>query len=103
MGGFVIQSLCGWVKLRWEEPSCGWICNPAIVWLGEVAVGKFLDRIEKSTRCPRFDPVFGSNNHPLFGPLSIMIITEHSIVVGVTTVVCHLGRQGGNTDFNRLS
>jgi len=85
------------------EPSCGWICNPAIVWLGEVAVGKILDSIEKPTRCPRFDPVFGSNNHPLFGPLSIMIIEEHSIVVGVTTVVWHLGRQGGNTDFNRLT
>ena len=73
------------------EPSCGWICNPAIVWLDEVAVGKILDRIEKPTRCPRFDPVFVSNNHPLFGPLSIMIIAEHSIVVGVTTVVWHWG------------
>ena len=72
------------------------------MWLGEVAVGKILDRIKKTTRCPRFDPVFDSNNHPLFGPLSIMIIIEHFIVVGVTAVVCHLGRQGGNTDFNRL-
>jgi len=68
-------------------PSCGWICNPAIVWLGEVAVGKILDKIKKPTRCPRLDTVFGSNNHPLFGPLSIMIITKHSIVVGVTTMV----------------
>ena len=84
------------------EPLCGWICNPTIVWLDEVAVGKILDRKEKPTRYPRFDPVFDSNNHPLFGPLPIMIIAEHSIVVGVTTVVWHLGRQGGNTDFNRL-
>ena len=67
------------------EPSCGWICNRAIVWLDEFAVVKILDRIEKSTGCPRFDPVFGSNNNPLFGPLSIMIIAEHSIFVGVTT------------------
>jgi hypothetical protein len=28
------------------EPSCGWICNPAIVWLDEFAVVKILDRIE---------------------------------------------------------
>ena len=77
------------------EPSCGWICNPPIVWLGDVTVGKILDRIEKPTRCFRFDPVFGSNNHPLFGPLSIMIIAEHSIVVGVTTVVWHLGTRVG--------
>jgi len=55
--------------------------------LGEVAVGKILDRIEKPTRCPRFDPVFDSNNHPLFGPLSIMIIAQNSIVVRVTTMV----------------
>jgi len=59
-------------------------------------VVKILDRIEKPTECPRFEPVFGSNNNPLFGPLSIMIIAELSIFVGVTTVVWHLGRQGGN-------
>jgi len=85
------------------EPSCGGICNPVIVWLDEFAVVKILDRIEKPTGCPRFDTVFGSNINPLFGPLSIMIIAENSIVVGVTTVVWHLGRQGGNTDFNRLA
>jgi len=28
------------------EPSCGWICNPAIVWLDEFAVVKILDRIK---------------------------------------------------------
>jgi len=84
------------------EPSCGWICNPDIVWLGEVAMGTILDRIEKPTRYSRFNPVFASNNHPLFVPCSIMIMAEHSIVVGVTTVVWRLGRQGGNTDFNRL-
>ena len=65
-------------------------------------MGKILDRKGKPTRYPRFDPVFDSNNHPLFGPLPIMIIAEHSIVVGVTTVVWHLVHQGGNTDFNRL-
>ena len=88
------------------EPSCGWICNPPIVWLGEVAVGKILDRIEKPTRCPRFDPVFGSNNHPLFGPLSVMIIAEYSIVVICRWSDYHgvaFGDQGRNTDFNRVT
>ena len=28
------------------EPLCGWICNPAIVWLDEFAVVKILDRIK---------------------------------------------------------
>jgi len=28
------------------EPSCGWICNPTIVWLDEFAVVKILDRIK---------------------------------------------------------
>ena len=28
------------------EPSCGWICNPAIVGLDEFAVVKILDRIK---------------------------------------------------------
>jgi len=28
------------------EPSCGCICNPAIVWLDEFAVVKILDRIK---------------------------------------------------------
>jgi len=69
------------------EPSCGGICNLTIVRLDEFVVVKILDRIEKPTGCPRFDPVFTSNNNPLFGPVSIMIITEHSIFVGVTTVV----------------
>jgi len=78
------------------EPSCGGICNLVIVWLDEFAVVKILDRIEKPTGCPRFDPVFDSNNNPLFGPFSIMIIAEHFIFVGVTTVVWHLGRKGGN-------
>jgi len=64
------------------EPSCGWICNPTIVWLDEFAVVKILDRMKKPTGCPRFDPAFGSNNNPLSGSLSIMIITEHSIFVG---------------------
>jgi len=26
------------------EPSCGWICNPAIVWLDESPIVKILDR-----------------------------------------------------------
>ena len=70
------------------EPSCGWICNPAIVWLGEVVVGKILDRIKKNPQDVQgFTLFFDSSNHPLFGPLSIMFIAEHSIVVGVTTVV----------------
>jgi len=64
------------------ESSCGWICNPTIVWLDEFAVVKILDRIKKPTGCPRFDPVFGSHNNPLFGSLSIMITSEHSIFVG---------------------
>ena len=64
------------------EPSCGWICNPTIVWLDEFAVVKILERLKKPTGCPRFDPAFGSNNNPLLGSLSIMIITEHSIFVG---------------------
>ena len=47
------------------EPSCGWICNPTIVWLDELAVVKILDRIENPQDVPRFDPVLGSNNNPL--------------------------------------
>ena len=76
------------------EPSCDWICNPVIVWLDEFAKNSGQNR--KPTGCPRFDPVFGSNNNPLFGPLSMMIIAEHSMFAGVTTVVWHLGRKGGN-------
>jgi len=72
------------------ETSCDWICNPTIVWLDEFAVVKNSGQNKKPTGCPRFDPVFGSNNNPLFGPL-IRIITQHSIFVGVTTVVWYWG------------
>jgi len=50
--------------------------------LDEFAVVKILDRRKKLTGCPRFDPVFTSNNDPLFGSLLIMIIAQHSIFVG---------------------
>jgi len=74
VAGFVIQPSFGWMNLR----------------------GKTSEQNYKPTGCPRFDLVFGSNYNPLFGSLSIMIIALHSIFVGVTTVVWHLGRKGGN-------
>jgi len=43
--------------------------------------GKFFRQKEKPTGCPRFDPVFGSNNDPLLGPLSITNIAQHSVFV----------------------
>ena len=36
---------------------------------------------EKPTGCRRFDPLFGSSNNPLFGPLSITNIAQHSVLV----------------------
>jgi len=51
------------------NPSCGWIS--AVDSIQKFAVVKILVRRKKTTGCSRFDPLFGSNNNPLFGPLSI--------------------------------
>jgi len=43
----------------------------------DVAVVKILDR----RKTPQDVPLFGSNNNPLFGPLSITNIAQHSVFV----------------------